>query len=672
MTHNHDRDYDAAHNSGHSHDAHNAHSLGHSHSHSHDGHGGAQAGIGRFVLPTISFVMLLAGIILDHAGTTWWTAGGTVALIWYAVAFLPVGLPIVGEAVGEMRRGDIFNEFTLMTIACIGAFCIGEYAEAVGVMLFYSVGERLQDGAVDSATRDITRLAGAQDEKVTVVRDNHTENVDPRTVKPGEIIEVAPGGRVLLDGVLLDSDAAFNTAALTGESAPRDISAGDEVSAGMIATGSRVRIRVTRPFADSALSRILKMVREASSRKAPAEQFIRRFARIYTPIVIGLAAALVIVPWIVGLCSATFEFSLHEWLYRALVFLVISCPCALVISIPLGYYAGIGAAARRGILFKGGNYLDAITRADTVAFDKTGTMTTGQFHVQEIEPAGVSTHDLLALTAAVESGSTHPVAAAVTEYAAGRIGNIAPAEGMKEYPGLGAEATVGGRRILAGNLRLLTKNGIRYPQHLDSDAHTLVACAADGRYIGAIFLSDTLKPDAVSAVGELRKLGIKEIALLSGDKPEITAETARQLGITTACGGMMPADKAEWIERRDASGEHHTAFVGDGFNDAPVLAVSTVGIAMGAGSDAAIESADVVIRNDRPSSVAAAVSIGRYNRKIVMQNIVGAIAIKIIILTLGALGYASLWAAVFADVGVALLAVANAMRIMYHHFNLWQ
>ncbi len=660
MSYNHDKGHDggngAAHNS--------SHDSGH-----HSGHGGGRPGVGRVALPVLSFVMLVAGIILDHAGTSWWTAGGTVALIWYAAAFLPVGLPVIGEAVGEMRRGDIFNEFTLMTIACIGAFCIGEYAEAVGVMLFYSVGERLQDGAVDSATRDITRLAGAQDEKVTVVSGEHTESANPRKVKPGEIIEVAPGGRVLLDGVLLDGDAAFDTAALTGESAPRDISAGDEVSAGMIATDSRVRIRVSRPFADSGLSRILTMVREASSRKAPAEQFIRRFARIYTPIVIGLAAVLVIVPWIVGLCSTTFAFSLHDWLYRALVFLVISCPCALVISIPLGYYAGIGAAARRGILFKGGNYLDAITRADTVAFDKTGTMTTGQFHVQATEAAGVSTDELLSLAAAVESGSTHPVAAAVTEYAAKRIGNITPATGMKEHPGLGAEAEAGGRRILAGNLRLLAKNGISYPQHLESDAHTLVACAADGRYIGVIFLSDTLKPDAIEAVDELRKLGIKEIALLSGDKPEITAETARQLGIATACGGMMPADKAEWIERRDASGEHHTAFVGDGFNDAPVLAVSSVGIAMGAGSDAAIESADVVIRNDRPSSVATAVSIGRYTRMIVMQNIVGAIAIKVIILTLGALGYASLWAAVFADVGVALLAVANAMRIMYHHFK---
>lgn len=647
--------------------------MSHSHSHGHThGHSSQhRSALRHYALPALSFVMLVTGIILDNADPAWWTAGSPAALAWYVVAFLPVGTPVIGEAFDEMRHGDVFNEFSLMTIACIGAFCIGEYSEAVGVMLFYSIGERLQDGAVDRATRDIAGLAGINDGKATVIRDGKAVITDPKTVIPGEIIEVAPGGRVPLDGVLLDSDAAFNTAALTGESAPRDICAGDEVSAGMISAGSRVRIRVTRPFCDSSLARILAMVHDASLRKAPAEQFIRRFARIYTPVVIGLAAALVTVPWIVSLCDTSFSFSLHEWIYRALVFLVISCPCALVISIPLGYYAGIGAASRVGILFKGGNFLDAITRVDTVAFDKTGTMTTGRFHVREIDAAdGVDSMKLLALTAAVESGSTHPVAVAVAEYAGARDVSVMTATGMHEYPGLGAEATVDGRRVIAGNLRLLAKNGIAYPQRLDNVAHTLVACAVDGQYVGAIFLCDTLKTDAVQAVSELRSLGIDEISILSGDKPEITAETGCRLGIDIACGGMMPADKAQWIERRDASGGHHTAFVGDGFNDAPVLAASTVGIAMGAaGSDAAVESADVVIRNDRPSSVATAIKIGRYTRMIVMQNIIGAIGIKILVLTLGALGFASLWAAVFADVGVALLAVANSMRIMFHHFN---
>lgn len=613
--------------------------------------------------------MLIAGEVTDHLWPDTLGSNKILQYIWYIVAFLPVGLPVIKEAAEGIMAKDYFNEFTLMVIACIGAFCIGQLPEAVGVMLFYSIGETLQHGAVDRATRDISGLIDMRGEQATMVRDGRRLTVDPKNVKVGEIIEVHPGERVSLDGVLTDGDGLFDTSALTGESVPREIADGGEVLAGMISSEKTVSIRVIRPYSDSALSRILDMVSHASSRKAHAELFIRKFARIYTPVVILLALLVVAVPAIVSLINNGFHYVFADWLYRALVFLVISCPCALVISVPLGYYAGIGAASRKGILFKGGNYLEAITTINTVAFDKTGTLTTGRFSVVKVSSDNVDRTRLLSLMASAEAGSSHPLAKALVDYVRAEGITVMQSDQMSEKAGFGITALVDGATVKAGNLKMLRADGITYPGELDSIADTLIVCSIDGRYAGYVVMADTLKPDAAEAVSDLRRLGIDDIVMLSGDKKEIVEKCAAALGIKEAHGELLPQDKAEYVEKTAATPGRKIAFVGDGMNDAPVLALSNVGVAMGGlGSDAAIESADVVIRTDRPSSLATAIRIGRTTHTIVTENIIGAIAIKVVILLLGALGYASLWAAVFADVGVALLAVLNSMRIMWKKY----
>lgn len=636
-----------------------------SHGHHHH-HASAKA----FAWQAISLTLLIAGVLMSHFEAGFFSGNKAVRLVWYIAAFLPVGIPVIAEAVSSIRKGEIFNEFTLMVIACIGAFCIGEYPEAVGVMLFYCVGETLQHLAVDRATHDISNLIDSRGEYATVLHDGKATRTRPHNVHIGDIIQIRPGERVALDGILTSRDAAFDTSALTGESLPRTIERGGEVLAGMISSEATVTIQVTREYEQSALARILELVKNASSRKAHAEQFIRKFARIYTPIVTGLAVLLVIVPAIVGWLHPSFHFIFSQWLYRALVFLVISCPCALVISVPLSYFAGIGAASRAGILFKGGNYLDAITRIDCVAFDKTGTLTTGNFHIKDILSPELQVDSLLALIAAAEQHSTHPIAKAIVDAANEKGLSIPNAQEMKELSGMGTEAVINDNHVIAGNARMFAKTGIPFPSKLNEEAATAVLCAIDGKYAGCILLADTVKPDAETAVKELRELGIRHISLLSGDKKSIAEECASQLGMDEAHGELLPEGKAEYVEQMATENGYNIAFVGDGFNDAPVLAVSDIGIAMGGlGSDAAIESADVVIRTDQPSKVATAIQIGRYTRKIVIQNIVGAIAIKVLILILGAFGYASLWAAVFADVGVALLAVANSMRIFWRKFR---
>lgn len=642
------------------------HSHGdHHHGHEHHHHGGA----GAFLAPAFSLVMLIAGVLMSHFNVGFFSADA-VEYAWYIVAFLPVGLPVVKEAAEGILQHDFFNEFTLMTIACIGAFLIHELPEAVGVMLFYSVGETLQHGAVDRATRNISKLLDVRGEKATLLRDGKEVSVDPRTVKVGEQIEVHPGERVPLDGTMCGGEGLFDTSALTGESVPREIAEGEEVLAGMISLRESVRLRVSREYGESALSRILEMVSKASSRKAHTELFIRRFARIYTPVVIALAVLVVAVPAIVGVFSHSFHYDFSEWLYRALVFLVISCPCALVVSVPLGYFAGIGAASRLGILFKGGNYLEGVTKINTVAFDKTGTLTTGRFGVERVECVDGDESSMLRLMAAAEAGSSHPLAKALVEYAAGRCGGIPKADSMSEKAGYGVKASVGGHDLLVGNLRLLASEGVAYPDALDSERATLIACAVDGRYAGCAVLADTIKPDSEEAVRSLRDLGVDKIVMLSGDRQEIVDDYAARLGIADARGGLLPQDKAEIVEALTATPGRYVAFVGDGMNDAPVLALSDVGVAMGGlGSDAAIESADVVIQTDQPSRIATAIRIGRATHAIVTENIVGAIGIKAAILALGAMGYASLWAAVFADVGVALLAVLNSMRILWKRYR---
>lgn len=615
-------------------------------------------------MPTVSFVLLVIGLIGKYSGISWF-AESWIEAIWFLVAFLPVGLPVMREAWEAALQKDFFSEFSLMAIASIGAFCIGEYPEAVAVMLFYTVGERLQLRAVNKASKNISDLLDVRPERTDVWRTGRYMNVSPKDVKVGERIEVKPGGRVPLDGVLLEAEAQFDTSALTGESMPRSIREGEEVLAGMIVQGQAVRIQVNRPYEQSALARILALVKDASERKAPAELFIRRFARIYTPIVILLSFLIVSVPALVGMVRPSFQYVFSDWLYRGLVFLVISCPCALVISVPLGYFGGIGAASRAGILFKGGNYLDAITRVNTVAFDKTGTLTTGRFEVTTVESTGIPVSDLLSILLSVERKSTHPVAQAVVRHAERKDSVPMEITDMRELAGHGVEAIMNGRQVLVGNIRLLTERGISVPKELSDSVSTVVVCAIDGKYAGHLLLSDTLKKDAVDAIRRLKDLDVKDICLLSGDKQEIVNQFAERLGVDKAYGNLLPEDKAAYIERLTAEPDKSVAFVGDGMNDAPVLALSDVGIAMGGlGSDAAIESADVVIQTDQPSKVAEAISIGRATRNIVRQNIVGSIGVKVIVLVAGAFGFATLWEAVFADVGVSLLAVLNSIRIL--------
>lgn len=612
----------------------------------------------------LSLILLMSGILMNALELAFFREG-SVALGWYVLAYLPVGLPVMKEALASMKEKDYFSEFTLMCVATLGAFYIGEYPEGVAVMLFYSVGELFQHRAVDQAKRHIGALLDVRPEKAVVVRANRLIVESPQNVTVGEVLEIKAGERIPLDGKMLSEVAAFNTAALTGESVPREIRENEEVLAGMIVTDRVIRIEVVRPFDKSALARILELVQEASERKAPAELFIRKFARIYTPIVIGLAVLIVLLPFVFSFIDAQFTFVFNDWLYRALVFLVISCPCALVVSIPLGYFGGIGAASRLGILFKGGNYLDAITKVNTVIFDKTGTLTKGIFEVQSVQSApGVSESDLIRWMASVERDSTHPIAKAIVKDAKQRNIALATVTDTKELAGFGLEATVEGAPVLVGNCRLLSKYQVAYPPELLSITETMVVCAVGTSYAGYLLLSDVLKDDAFGAIAELKALGIKNIQILSGDKQSIVTKFAEKLGISKAYGDLLPEGKVKHLEELRQKPENQIAFVGDGMNDAPVLALSHVGIAMGGlGSDAAIETADVVIQTDQPSKVATAIKIGKQTRRIVWQNISLAFGVKLLVMILGAGGIATLWEAVFADVGVALLAIMNAVRM---------
>lgn len=617
----------------------------------------------------ISFVLLIGGITMSATNISFFE-NQWVRLVWYLIAYFPVGIPVLKEAWEAMKEKDIFNEFTLMSIATIGAFFIGEYPEGVAVMLFYSIGELFQQAAVNRAKRNIGALLDVRPEKASVIRDNGIETVLSEEVSVGETVEVKVGERVPLDGIMLTDSASFNTSALTGESVPRNIKKEEEVLAGMIATDSVCRIKVTRPFGQSALARILELVQNATERKAPAEQFIRKFARIYTPVVTMLAVLIVVLPWVWSLIDPEFMYLFNDWLYRGLVFLVISCPCALVISIPLGYFGGIGAASRQGILFKGGNYLDAITRINTVVLDKTGTVTKGVFEVQDIIPEeGFSKEELLHAVAIVETQSNHPIAKAIVSSVPKERIPFAQPVNVKEVAGQGLEAELDGKKILAGNMKLLDTNDVAYPPEVADIPETTVLCAVDGKYAGYIVVADELKEDAKVAVEELRKAGIKDIVMLSGDKQAIVSKLAGELGIDRAYGDLLPEGKVQRFEELSINPGNKVSFVGDGINDAPVLAMSDVGIAMGGlGSDVAIETADVVIQTDQPIKIPMAIRIGKATRQIVIQNITMAFGVKLIVLILGAGGLATLWEAVFADVGVSLLAILNAIRIMRKKF----
>lgn len=621
-----------------------------------------QAGWRVYLPAGISFVLLLAGLVLDHLlPTTFFT--GYTRLIWYIIAYLPVGFPVLKESLELILEKDFFNEFSLMSIATLGAFAIGEYPEGVAVMLFYSVGELFQESAVNRAKKNIKALLDIRPDAASVLRNGKYVTVSPEDVLVGERIQVKPGERIPLDGMLHLSQSSFNTAALTGESRPKRIREGEEVLAGMINLENVIELNVTKLYSDSSLAKILDMVQNASARKAKTELLIRRFARIYTPLVFFLALALTIVPYFI-----VSDYVFTDWLYRALVFLVISCPCALVVSVPLGYFGGIGAASRNGILFKGANYLDLMTRVNTVVMDKTGTLTHGVFKVQHVSAVNGNKEELTGMAAAIESFSNHPIAKAITSYFR-ESKRLFAVKNVVEVPGYGLQGELDGKTLLAGNTKLLKKENIVYDPVVNSIADTIVLVAYDNQYMGYITIADEEKEDAAQAILSIKKQGIQNTVILSGDKSAITEKLAKRLGITEAYGDLLPEDKVQHLEELKADKSNCIAFVGDGINDAPSLALSDIGIAMGGmGSDAAIEVADVVIQTDQPSKIATAINIAKYTKKIVIQNIVFALSVKLVILLLGAFGFASMWAAVFADVGVALLAILNSVRVLGKRF----
>jgi Cd2+/Zn2+-exporting ATPase len=614
-------------------------------------------------LPSIvSFILLMIALAFDHLIEQSWF-NHYVRLVWYGVAYLPVGIPVLIDAGKAILRKDVFSEFFLMGIATIGAFAIGEYPEGVAVMLFYTIGELFQSAAVKRAKGNIKALLDIRPESATVIRNNQTEIVHPETVQIGETIQVRSGEKIPLDGVLLNEKGSFNTSALTGESVPDTIYKDHNVLAGMINIGQVIEIKVSKKFSDSSISRILEMVQNATARKAQTELFIRKFARIYTPIVVLLATLLTVLPYFF---VDSYVFS--DWLYRALIFLVISCPCALVISIPLGYFGGIGAASRNGILFKGSNYLDLLTKVNTVVMDKTGTLTKGVFKVQKVQSEKYEEEEFLSMVAAIEKNSTHPIAKAIVAESMDQ-GERFSISSVEEISGHGLKGTLNSETILAGNSKLLKKFNVIYPESIDEIVDSIVLVALNNKFVGFITVSDEIKEDAGKAIQDLKSMSIETI-MLSGDKQAVVSDVATKLGIEKAFGNLLPENKVEKVEELKKDTSKVIAFVGDGINDAPVLALSDIGIAMGGlGSDAAIETADVIIQTDHPSKIATAISIGKATKQIVWQNIILAFSVKAIVLALGAGGLATMWEAVFADVGVALLAILNSVRIQKMKFK---
>lgn len=634
----------------------------------HDHEGNHQQGAGRstfrlFLPAFVSLALLLLGIAFDN---TWLPLPaffeGLARLAWYAAAYFPVGLPVIREMFQAFAKREVFSEFTLMTIATLGAFFIGEYPEGVAVMLFYTVGENFQSIAVRRAKGNIKALLDQRPDEVTILENGIPQIIKAEQAMIGQTVQLKPGDKLALDGELLSESASFNTAALTGESKPDTKTRGDTVLAGMINLNMVALVRITAAYTESKLSRIIALVQDATAQKAPTELFIRRFAKVYTPIVVLLALLITLLP--VFLVA---DYVFNDWLYRALVFLVISCPCALVISIPLGYFGGIGAASRHGILFKGSNYLDTLANIRHVVMDKTGTLTQGVFKVQEvIISERFDRSDVLRLVNALESNSTHPVATAIHEYV-GPVDENVQLDHVQEIAGYGLHAIADGKPLLVGNFKLLDRFDIAYDVDIVSVADTVIAIGYDGRFAGYLTIADQIKPDAAKAISELKGMGITP-TMLSGDRTAVVQEVAGKLGITQAYGDLLPEDKVNKIKEMKAS--HATvAFAGDGVNDAPVVALSDVGIAMGGlGSDATIETADVVIQDDRASKIPMAIRIGKATRSIVWQNITMAFAVKAIVLVLGAGGLANMWEAVFADVGVALIAIGNAIRIQRMNF----
>lgn len=616
----------------------------------------------QLLLPSaVSLILLLTALVFDHSLKPGWFSGWP-RFIWYVIAYIPVGAPVLKQAVRSISRRMVFSEFMLMGLATLGAFAIGEYPEGVAVMLFYGVGEVFQTLAVRRATTNIRSLLDQRPDEATILQAGQPRLVKAQEVGIGDIIQLKPGEKLALDGVLRSPRASFNTAALTGESKPDTKAQGEAVLAGMINLNTVAQVEVTTAYTDSKLSRILELVEEASARKAPTELFIRRFAKVYTPVVVLLAALICLLPYFL---VADYRFS--EWLYRALVFLVISCPCALVIAIPLGYFGGIGAASRNGILVKGGNFLDLLANTREMMLDKTGTLTQGVFQVQEaVFAPGINPSITLALVNALEAHSDHPIAAAIHAYV-GPVDHGIELVDVEEIPGHGLRALVNGKELLVGNFRLMDRYSILYEVDPGTVVHTVVAVAHGGRFMGHITIADRLKADARATIDRLHAQGLRT-TMLSGDTTMVVQVVADELGIDSAFGDLLPADKMRHVQAIQAR-NRPVAFVGDGLNDAPVIALSDVGIAMGGlGSDASIETADVVIQDDQPSKIPVAIDIGRRTKGIVWQNVILAFAVKGTVLALAAGGLAAMWEAVFADVGVALLAILNAVRIQRMRF----
>ncbi len=577
----------------------------------------------------------------------------------YIISYIIVGFEIVKKAVRNIFRGKVFDENFLMTVATIGAFCIGEFPEAVAVMLFYQIGELFQDYAVDKSRKSISNLMDIRPDYANIERDGKIQKVDPEDVKIGEIIIVKPGEKIPLDGCVIEGKSSLDTKALTGESLPREISEGEEVLSGCINLNGLIKVEVTKEFGESTVSKILDLVENASSKKSKSEHFITKFAAYYTPIVVIIAVILAIVPPLV-IENAVFS----DWLYRALSFLVVSCPCALVISIPLSFFGGIGGASKMGVLIKGSNYLEALANTEIVVFDKTGTLTEGVFEVQKVKAIDISVEELLKLTAYAENYSNHPISLSVKKAYNKEIDEKQIVK-TQELSGRGIVATIGKKEILVGNEKLMKEKQINFEKC--DDIGTILYVAIDKKYAGYILISDRIKEDSVKAISNLKKNNVKQTVMLTGDRKDVGERVAKQLGIDKVYTELLPDGKVEKVEEllKKKSEKGKLAFVGDGINDAPVLAISDIGIAMGGlGSDAAIEAADVVLMTDEPSKIVNAIQLSKKTMRIVKENIIFAILVKVIVLILSALGISTMWEAVFADVGVSILAIINALRVL--------
>ena len=606
----------------------------------------------RLIKIIIALILFIVSLTINFSNE--WINKGI-----YIVSYLIVGFDIVKKAVRNIFRGKVFDENFLMTVATIGAFAIGEFPEAVAVMLFYQVGELFQSYAVDKSRKSIANLMDIRPDYANLKTENKIEKVNPEEVKIGQEILVKPGEKIPLDGTIIEGNSMIDTSALTGESVPREVKIGENILSGCINKTGLLTIKVTKEFGESTVSKILDLVENASSKKAKSENFISKFAKYYTPIVVLIAVALAIIPPFI---FKNGEFI--DWLYRALTFLVVSCPCALVISIPLGFFGGIGGASKQGILVKGSNYLEALSQTEIVVFDKTGTLTQGVFEVQKVNPIGISEDELLKMTAFAENYSNHPIATSIKKAYRKEIENETILK-IEELSGLGVEAKIEGKEVLVGNEKLMQEKGISYTKC--EDIGTIVYVAIDEQFVGTIVISDKIKEDSQNAIKNLKEMNIKKIVMLTGDKKEVSENIAKKLGIDQVYSELLPDGKVQKVEEllKEKSEKGKLAFVGDGINDAPVIALADIGIAMGGlGSDSSIEAADVVIMTDEPSKIENAIKISKKTMRIVKENIIFAIAIKIGVLLLSAIGLSTMWEAVFADVGVSVIAIINSLRAL--------